>query len=109
LQRASAAAITVSVLQCLTEPPAFLHEVRGVLSADGSLLLGVKAVPGTHTRSSSAHWRSWFAPIKRHASKRSYLHRFTGAGLRELLLSSSFTPLSETEADGWLWVIAVAA
>lgn len=103
-----AGALSISVLQCIAEPTAFLREVRRVLPIGGSFLLGVKATPGSISNRTSARHPTWFDPLKRRASRAAYLHRFTGSGLGDLLASASFGVLSERQHDGWLWVVARA-
>ncbi len=96
-------ALSVSVLQCMLAPPAFLGEVRRSLSVDGTCLLGVKTTPGQTARSAG-----WFGAFKRRASRASFLHGFTSATLRGHLLDVSLQPITEVDAEGWIWMVARA-
>lgn len=102
-------ALCISVLQCLSSPLRFLHDVRRVLTAGGLLFLRVKADPGAELAPGDhSLTHRVFSPLKRWASSARFVHSFTMDELLEVMARSGFVPCDRRCHGPWLKVVGRA-
>lgn len=103
-------ALCRGVLQCITNPPLLVAEIRRVLRPGGLLNIGVKPDPLVGEMTPGTTWGSRaFARFKRIATERAQLNRFTAEGLRSLLSASGFHILEDRGSAAWIELLARAA